>query len=108
MDRRTRVALRRNSLRAGASIILDVTVDVPLEFDPLQGVKGRSLKVTTVNNLPIVDGGDPVDVPNGQVELAAGDMTFTPDSAYEGAFAFYLTVSDGKSSRVKLVKGVVA
>ncbi len=107
MDRRRLAALKRGRLRATGETVA-VTVDTPKEIFPLVNDQGRKLRITHVNGLPIVSDGDPVDVSHGQVELSDDMLTFTPDSAYTGTFAFKYTVSDGQSSRIGTIKGTVS
>ena len=106
MDRRRLIALKRGRLRASDETV-SVTVDTPKEIFPLRNDQGRKLRITHIDDLPIVSDGDPVDVAHGQVELSDDMLTFTPDSAYTGAFAFKYTINDGQQSRVATIKGTV-
>lgn len=107
MDRRRLIALKRGRLRATGETV-SVTVDTPKEIFPLRNDQGAKLRITHIDDLPISDGGSAVDVAHGQVDLDDGMLTFTPDSAYTGTFAFRYTVTDGKSSRVGTIKGTVS
>ena len=106
MDRRGYI-LKRGRLRATNETVA-VQVDTAKEIFPLANDRGRKLKITHINDLPIVNDGAPVDVSHGQVELSDGMLTFTPDSAYTGAFSFRYTVTDGQQARVATIKGIVA
>lgn len=107
MDRRRLIALKRGRLRAGGET-LAVAIDTPKEFYPLRNDQGRAMRVTHIDDMPIIDGGGPVDVVNGQVELDGDMLTFTPDSLYAGPFVFRYTITDGQQSRTATVKGVVS
>lgn len=107
MDRRRLIASRRNRLRATNETV-SVTVDTPKEIFPLANDRGRNLRITQIDDLPIQDGGAPVDVSHGQVELDGDMLVFTPDSAYTGAFAFRYTMTDGSQHRIGTVKGTVS
>lgn len=107
MDRRRLIALKRGRLRATGETVA-VTVDTAKEIFPFTNDQGRKLKITHIDDLPIVSDGAPVDVAHGQVELSDDMLTFTPDSAYTGTFAFKYTISDGQQSRVATIKGTVS
>jgi len=71
-------------------------------------IEGSPLTITQVNGRPIVDGGSPVAVPHGSVQLVGGQLVFTPEPDYNGPATFSYTVSDGVNSSTALVTGTVA
>lgn len=100
------LVLRRGQIRA-VDDDLAVTVDTPLVIDVVANDRGSGLYVSHINNIPIVDGGAAVAIVDGQVELASGQLTLTPDAAYTGPIGFKYTVSDGTQSRIGLAVGEV-
>ena len=52
--------------------------------------------ITAVNSIAIADGGAPVSVTNGSVQLVSGNLVFTPSNNYTGSVpAFTYTVTSG-------------
>jgi hypothetical protein len=71
------------------------------------GFDGVAGSITQVNGAAIVDGGAAVAVPGGNVQLAAGQLVFTPAPNTNGPVGFSYTVSNGSVASTGTVSGVV-
>ena len=105
---RKRVAaiLHRGQLRAVGDRV-NLTLNTPADVSPLGNDRGSGLRITRINNLPVVDGGSTVDVGSLTVELNDGVLTLTPDNGFTGSYAFTYVVTDGQQSRVAVIQGSV-
>ncbi|MFI4932099.1 MAG: Ig-like domain-containing protein, partial [Burkholderiales bacterium] len=68
---------------------------------------GGTLIITQVNGASIVDGGAAVAVPGGSVQLAGGQLVFTPAPDFNGPVGFSYTVSNGSIASTGSVSGTV-
>lgn len=85
-----------------------VTVNTPLDLDPLNNDRGRNKTITHVDDLPIVDGGSAVDLGDFTVELNGQTLTITPDTDYTGAIRFTYTFTSGSHQKLGEVVGEVS
>ena len=81
-----------------------ITIDVLAnDADP----EGHALTVTQINGTPISDGGPAVAVSNGSVQLAGGQLVFTPAPNYNGPIHCTYVASDGSLQASAAVSGQV-
>jgi CshA-type fibril repeat protein len=92
------------AVTAAADIVADTAAtgeDSPVTLDVLanDGFAPGAV-ISAINGSPITDGGSPVAVPNGTVELAGGKLLFTPAPDFNGpvpAFTYTVTTGAGNS-----------
>ena len=87
------------------SAVADITADIatttknaPIVINALGNdtFENSGRTITAINSTAISDGGAPVAVTNGSVQLIAGNLVFTPAANYTGAVpAFTYTVTSG-------------
>lgn len=99
-------ALRRAKLRAKTKIVA-MTLNTPLVVDIADLVRGWAIKVTHINNIPIVDGGAALDLGNFTTTLEGTELTITPDNGFTGVLSFRYTVTGGTQSRTSVIVGEV-
>ena len=78
------------TLDQDTSLAIDLLAnDTDLDLD--------SLTVFSINDVTLAGGSQTINVPNGQVDVAANgtDLTLTPDAGYFGPISFDYVVTDG-------------